>query len=107
MGKIRSASASGGGFQTAINGLQKVGSYYSEVEERVVYADFRELFQGQFIGGTTAGPLDWRARFLMESAVMVSFALFCALAPSVNIQGVMTAFEIVSPAGMHTWRSHS
>ena len=43
----------------------------------------------------------------MESAVMVSFALFCALAPSVNIQGVMTAFEIVSPAGMHTWRSHS
>ena len=35
-----------------------------------------------------AGPLGWRAAFLLEAAAMVPFVLFCALAPPMNLKGM-------------------
>lgn len=53
----------------------------------------REVFvyiQGYIFGGLIAGPLGWRAAFLIEAAAMVPFVLFCALAPPLNLKGMDT-----------------
>ena len=48
----------------------------------------RGLMQGYIFGGVVAGPLGWRAAFLLEAAAMVPFVLFCALAPPMNLKGM-------------------
>ncbi len=53
--------------------------------------------QGYIFGGLIAGPLGWRAAFLIEAAAMVPFVLFCALAPPLNLKGMDTG---VSPFDM-------
>ena len=44
--------------------------------------------QGYIFGGVVAGPLGWRAAFLLEAAAMVPFVLFCALAPPISLKGM-------------------
>ncbi len=35
-----------------------------------------------------AGPLGWRAAFLLEAAAMAPFVAFCALAPPLALRGM-------------------
>lgn len=35
-----------------------------------------------------AGPLGWRAAFLLEAAAMAPFCAFCALAPPISLRGM-------------------
>lgn len=35
-----------------------------------------------------AGPLGWRAAFLLEAAAMAPFVAFCALAPPIALRGM-------------------
>ena len=34
-----------------------------------------------------AGPLGWRAAFLLEAAAMLPFLAFCAFAPALDLRG--------------------
>lgn len=52
------------------------------------------LMQGYIFGGLVAGPLGWRAAFLLEAAAMVPFVLFCALAPPMNLKGMDTGMSL-------------
>lgn len=54
------------------------------------------LLQGYIFGGVVAGPLGWRAAFLLEAAAMVPFVLFCALAPPMNLKGMETGMSLQS-----------
>ncbi len=42
---------------------------------------------GYIFGGLIAGPLGWRAAFLLEAAAMLPFLGFCALAPALDLRG--------------------
>ncbi len=44
--------------------------------------------QGYIFGGVVAGPLGWRAAFLLEAAAMAPFVAFCALAPPLALRGM-------------------
>ncbi len=46
------------------------------------------LWQGYIFGGVVAGPLGWRAAFLLEAAAMAPFVAFCALAPPIHLRGM-------------------
>lgn len=52
------------------------------------------ILQGYIFGGVIAGPLGWRAAFLIEAAAMVPFVLFCALAPPMSLRGMDTGATI-------------
>ncbi|CAL8463948.1 g3483 [Coccomyxa elongata] len=43
---------------------------------------------GYIFGGVVAGPLGWRAAFLLEAAAMAPFVAFCALAPPIHLRGM-------------------
>ncbi len=45
-------------------------------------------WQGYIFGGVVAGPLGWRAAFLLEAAAMAPFCAFCALAPAIALRGM-------------------
>ena len=55
-----------------------------------------EAVQGYIFGGVIAGPLGWRAAFLLEAAAMVPFVIFCALAPPINLKGMETGASLQS-----------
>ena len=55
-----------------------------------------EAMQGYIFGGVVAGPLGWRAAFLLEAAAMVPFVLFCALAPPINLKGMEAGAPLLS-----------
>ena len=42
---------------------------------------------GYIFGGLVGGALGWRAAFWLEAAAAAPFALFCLLAPPVDIKG--------------------
>jgi hypothetical protein len=48
----------------------------------------RVVWQGYIFGGLVAGPLGWRAAFLLEAAAMSPFVAFCALAPPIHLRGM-------------------
>lgn len=48
------------------------------------------FLQGYIFGGVIAGPLGWRAAFLIEAAAMLPFVLFCSLAPAINLKGMQS-----------------
>lgn len=54
------------------------------------------FLQGYIFGGVIAGPLGWRAAFLLEAAAMVPFVVFCALAPPINLKGMETGASLRS-----------
>ncbi|KAK9837488.1 hypothetical protein WJX81_006376 [Elliptochloris bilobata] len=42
---------------------------------------------GYIFGGLVAGPLGWRAAFLLEAAAMLPFLAFCTFAPALDLRG--------------------
>ena len=44
--------------------------------------------QGYIFGGLIAGPLGWRAAFLLEAAAMAPFVAFCTFAPAISLRGM-------------------
>ena len=42
---------------------------------------------GYVFGGLVAGPLGWRAAFLLEAAAMLPFLAFCTFAPALDLRG--------------------
>ncbi len=60
------------------------------------------ILQGYIFGGIIAGPLGWRAAFLIEAAAMVPFVLFCALAPPMSLRGMDTGVVVCNPPGLKT-----
>ena len=44
-----------------------------------------------------AGPLGWRAAFLLEAAAMAPFVAFCALAPPIHLRGMSKGARHLAP----------
>ncbi|KAK9814346.1 hypothetical protein WJX72_004257 [[Myrmecia] bisecta] len=42
---------------------------------------------GYILGGLVAGPLGWRAAFLLEAAAMLPFLVICMFAPAIDLRG--------------------
>lgn len=59
------------------------------------------MLQGYIFGGVIAGPLGWRAAFLIEAAAMLPFVLFCALAPPIDLKGMHTGVALDSRASRY------
>ena len=45
---------------------------------------------GYILGGAVAGPLGWRAGFLLEAAAMLPFALLCLFGRALDLKGKPT-----------------
>ena len=55
-----------------------------------------------------AGPLGWRAAFLLEAAAMAPFVAFCALAPPIHLRGMSKgARRCVLPTASHSNLCHN